>query len=84
VRDFDGKWIRGVVPEREPLLGTADIQSLADLSNSFSIIREMKVAVIDKKLLLGLAIPTILPVIPLLILATPTDQLVRAVLKLLV
>jgi hypothetical protein len=32
----------------------------------------------------GLAIPTILPMIPMLILATPTDQLVRTMLKLLV
>lgn len=83
-RDFDDKWIRGVVPGREPLLGTPDIGSLADLGGSFSVIRDMKIVLIDKKLLLGLAIPTILPMIPLLILATPTDKLVHAVLKLLV
>src|SRR5262249_51032600 len=84
VRGFDDKWIRDVVPEREPLLGTADIQSLADLSNSFSVIREMKTVLIDKRLLLGLAIPTIIPLVPMLIVATPTDKLVKAVLKLLV
>jgi hypothetical protein len=84
-QSFDAKWIReGGGPERESLLGTADIQSLADLYNSFSIVREMKVVLIDKKVLIGLAIPVILPMIPLLVLATPTDQLVRAVLKLLV
>ena len=44
----------------------------------------MKVVLIDKKVLLGLAIPVILPMIPLLVLATPTDELIRAVLKLLV
>jgi hypothetical protein len=84
VQGFDSKWIKDVVPEREPLLGTADIQSLADLSNSFSVIRDMKIVLIDKRLLLGLAIPTILPLIPMVIVATPTSQLVKAVLKLLV
>jgi hypothetical protein len=81
---FDAKWIQGRTPEREPLLGTGDIQSLADLSNSFSVVREMRVVLIDKKVLVGLALPAILPLIPLLIAATPADQLMRAVLKLLV
>jgi hypothetical protein len=81
---FDTKWIKGSVAEREPLLGTSDIQSLADLSNSFSVIRQMKVVLIDKKVLMGLAIPAILPMIPLIVIATPADTLVRAVLKILV
>jgi hypothetical protein len=81
---FDAKWIQGRLPECEPLLGTPDIQSLADLSNSFSVIRQMKVVLIDKKVLIGLAIPAILPMIPLILVATPADTLVRAVIKLLV
>jgi hypothetical protein len=32
--DFDRKWLREARPAEETLLGTADIQSLADLSNS--------------------------------------------------
>lgn len=83
-RAFDAKWIQGRSLEREPLLGASDIQSLADLSNSFSVVREMRVVLVDRKVLAGLAIPAILPLIPLMIIATPTDQLVRAVLKLLV
>src|SRR5262249_39119461 len=35
VRAFDSKWLRGGAPPDEPLLGSADIQSLADLGNSF-------------------------------------------------
>jgi hypothetical protein len=81
---FDTKWIRGLSPEHEPLLGTADIQSLADLSNSFSVIREMKIVLIDKKLFVGLAIFAALPMVPLILIATPADQLIRAVLKILV
>ena len=35
VREFDAKWLRGDAPPDEPLVGSADIQSLADLGNSF-------------------------------------------------
>lgn len=84
-QSFDRKWVHpGNRSENEPLLGTSDLQSLADLYNSFSIVRQMKVVLIDKKVLLGLAIPVTLPMIPLIVMATPMDQLVRAVLKLLV
>ena len=39
VREFDGKWLRGGAPADEPLVGTADIQSLADLGNSFEVVQ---------------------------------------------
>jgi hypothetical protein len=84
-QSFDRKWITPGDPlEKQNLLGAADIQSLADLYNSFSVVRQMKVILIDKKILLGLAIPVILPLLPLIVIATPADELVRAVLKLLV
>jgi hypothetical protein len=84
-QSFASKWITaGNPPERETLLGTADIQSLADLYNSFSVIRNMKLILIDKEVLIGLSVPIILPMVPLFLLATPTDELVRTVLKLLV
>lgn len=82
-RAFDAKWIHGISPEHEPLLGTSDIQSLADLSNSFSVVQKMRIVLINKEILIGLAVPAILPMLPLIIIATPADQLVRAVLKLL-
>ena len=37
VDEFDEKWLRGSAPRDEPLVGSADIQSLADLGNSFEI-----------------------------------------------
>jgi hypothetical protein len=36
-QSFDRKWIRKENPEGELLLGSADIQSLADLGNSFEL-----------------------------------------------
>jgi hypothetical protein len=81
---FDAKWIQGISSEREALLGTSDIQSLADLSNSFAVVQRMKVVLINKEILLGLAIPAVLPMVPLIVIATPADELVRALLKVLV
>ena len=42
VREFDQKWLRGGAPPDEPLVGSADIQSLADLGNSFEVVKEMR------------------------------------------
>ena len=39
---FDSKWVDGINTSEEPLLGTADIQSLADLGNSYELIRKMR------------------------------------------
>ena len=44
---FHKKWIEGENPDQEVLLGTGDIQSLADLGNSFSIVEKMKPLPID-------------------------------------
>ena len=35
VREFDRKWLQGGAPAGEALIGSSDIQSLADMANSF-------------------------------------------------
>ena len=42
VREFDSKWLRRGAPD-EQLMGSGDIQSLADLSNSFEVVRTMRI-----------------------------------------
>jgi hypothetical protein len=82
VRDFDSKWVRSNPPSGEQLLGTSDIQSLADLSNSFSVISDMKYVLLDKELLLALAIPVAVPMVVLLLAVSPAQEVIKAVLKL--
>ena len=41
VSEFDLKWVRGGATDDEPLVGSGDIQSLADLGNSFQVIRDI-------------------------------------------
>jgi hypothetical protein len=80
---FDAKWVHGRPPEAETLLGSSDIQSLADLGNSFAIVREMRLAPVARSTLVGLAIAAVLPMIPVLVLGTPADELIRTLWKLL-
>jgi len=80
---FDRKWVHCVARPSEPMLGTPDLQSLADLGNSFSFIERMRWAPISRKLVQQLAGWTIVPLIPIIILGTPTAELVREVMKLI-
>jgi len=41
---FDRKWVHPIERPNEPLLGTGDMQSLADLGNSFALVDAMMVA----------------------------------------
>ena len=78
---FDVKWVHFAKPPDEPLLGTADIQSLADLGGSFETIQQMSIAPITKGLIIQFAVMAGLPILPVVIYATPTAELVKAILK---
>lgn len=75
-RTFNAKWVRGGVPSDEPLLGTADLQSLADLGNSFEIIRNMRPTPFGLYQALILLASAVAPMVPLLLIALPLDELV--------
>jgi hypothetical protein len=76
-RAFHQKWVTGPPPADEPLLGSADIQSLADLGNSFGMIREMKLFPCSQQQILQLVIVTSLPGLPLIFLVMPVGELLQ-------
>jgi hypothetical protein len=78
---FHQKWIEGKNPEGEALLGSGDIQSLADLGNSFQMIEKMWVIPFDLKACMRLAVAFIVPVIPLLLTVMPLDEIIQTLLK---
>ena len=80
---FDQKWVRGENLEGEPLLGTADIQSLADLGNSFEVIKKMNVLPFDRNTIKSLAMAAALPFVPLLFAVMPAKELLKQIMKLL-
>jgi hypothetical protein len=81
VREFDQKWLRGGAPVGEPLVGSGDIQSLADLGNSFEIVNGMKLVPFGKDTLLRLAVISLAPVAPLLLTMMPLGELLKEFLK---
>src|SRR3984957_16961977 len=80
VMDFDQKWLRRKAND-EQLLGSADIQSLADLGNSFAVVREMRIVPFTASDAMRLLVATIAPMSPLLLTIMPLDQLVTAAIK---
>jgi hypothetical protein len=81
VREFDDKWLRGGAPADEPLVGSADIQSLADLGNSFEVVRSMRVVPFTRDTVLQLTVITLLPVLPLLLTMVSLEELLQQLLK---
>jgi hypothetical protein len=82
VMDFDQKWLRSKVND-EQLLGTGDIQSLADLGNSFAVVREMRAVPFAKDDVFRLVIATVAPIVPLLLTIMPFEQLLGQVIKII-
>ena len=77
VRDFDAKWVRGGVAADEPMLGSGDIQSLADLGNSYSVIQDMRIVPVTKQAMLQLGAATLAPITPLLLTLMPLEELLK-------
>ena len=80
VMDFDRKWLQGKVND-EPALGTGDIQSLADLGNSYSAARGMRPLPIATDEIVLLVVVTIVPFLPLLLTIMPLDELLAQAFK---
>ncbi|WP_213308730.1 hypothetical protein [Paraburkholderia sacchari] len=77
VREFDAKWLRGDSSGGEPLVGSADIQSLADLANSFDVIRTMRIAPITKDAVVRLAAAVLVPIVPLALTMMSLEDLLK-------
>lgn len=74
VQQFDRKWLTGVMPP-EPLLGTVDLQSLADLANAAHGLRDMRTLPVSRKIVTTYALGIVLPFLPLLLLKYPIAEL---------
>lgn len=76
VDQFRRKWIEGHTADGETLVGTDDIQSLADLSNSFAVVRDMRTVPFGRTTVVRLAIVTALPLLPLVLTMIPLEKLI--------
>jgi hypothetical protein len=80
---FDQKWIQKEQPVDVVILGDPDPSSLIDLGSSFAVIQQMRIVPIGKRTLAVLAVAATLPMVPVILYATPADELVRTVAKML-
>jgi len=80
VEGFEQKWVLENPHHENELLGSADIQSLADLGNSFSMVRDMRAIPFNLQDVGRLAAATAAPLLPLgLIILSPEELLMRVV-----
>ena len=81
VHAFDQKWLRGGAPAEEALVGSGDIQSLADLGNSFEVLRGMRLVPFTKEAVFQLAVLTLVPLVPLMLTMISLEELVDRLLN---
>ena len=81
VEGFQQKWVAGNANSSGELLGTGDIQSLADLGNSYSVVREMRIVPFGLQDITRLAAVTAAPLVPLLLTIWTPEEVMMRVLK---
>jgi len=80
VRGFDAKWLHGGAPAGEDLIGSADIQSQADLGTSYEVVSTMRIVPLSIQAILPLVVATILPIAPLMLTMIPLNELLKQLL----
>ena len=83
VREFDTKWLRGGADDGEPFVGSADLQSLADLGNSYEVVRTMLPVPVSKEMAIQITMATLAPLVPLALTMMPLEELLKKLLGIL-
>lgn len=81
--EFHDKWINGGAPPGEPLLGSSDIQSLADLANSYTVIGEMRPVPLTKDTITQVVGAVAIPLLPLALSIVPANEILAKLFSLL-
>jgi hypothetical protein len=79
---FEQKWVRNSSTSEE-LLGAADIQSLADLGDSYGLVRDMRSVPFGLDDVTRLAAATAAPLVPLLLTIFSPEELLMRIIKVL-
>ena len=78
---FEGKWLGAGGARDSELLGSGDLQSLADLGNSFEVVREMRLLPFGWRDVTRLGAITATPFLPLLLTVFSLEDLANFVIK---
>jgi hypothetical protein len=83
VESFEQKWVLRDPAPSEELLGAGDIQSLADLGNSYAMVRDMRAVPFGLEDIARLAVATAAPLLPLLLTVFSPEELIMRIIKVL-
>ena len=79
---FENKWIKKNMPDNsEPLLGNADIQSLADMSNSVKMVQDQLIIPLKVSTFITFFVIMIIPYLPLLLLRFTSEEILQGILN---
>jgi len=79
---FENKWIKKNLPDNaEPLLGNADIQSLADMSNSVKMVQDQLIIPLRISTFIAFFVVLIIPYLPLLLLRFTSEEILQGILN---
>jgi hypothetical protein len=81
VEEFERKWVKGEGAGADEFLGSADIQSLADLGNSYAVVKEMGVIPFGVRDITRLVAATAIPLLPLGLTVFSLEELVVRLVK---
>jgi hypothetical protein len=80
---FEAKWLHGGATADGELLGSGDVQSLADTGSSYAVVDEMRILPFGMKDVVRLAVVMLVPLLPLLLTIFSPEEIVTHLLKVL-
>lgn len=75
---FESKWIHGNNPDNEQILGTGDIQSLADIGSSSEVVNNMRIVPMSIRIPVAMLIMIAAPFVPLIALKYPASEILKS------
>lgn len=81
VAEFDAKWVHSATPPDEQLVGSTDIQSLADMANSYSVVQSMRPVPFGLEIVTFLVAMCVAPLLPLTLTIVPFEKMIDYVIK---
>ncbi len=79
---FGRKWIDPATTDESPL-GSGDIQSLADLGAGWERVKNMRPVPVQLRDFIGMAVPGLIPVLPLMATVMPVSEIVKGLMHLI-
>lgn len=77
-------WNEGAAKNAIRRMGREDIQSLADLGNSFHLVNEMRLLPVSRKIFVQLGVLMVLAIVPLPLTLMPLEQMIDGAIKIFI